>query len=198
MLRAWKLIRIMPAEYDSEEEKIRVRKAKERADKDDDWRLSKAKENDYYADLEPWQRPQVYMAGLAHVTNESGDVGEEAKSIARSFDRCKRRMKRWEDAFPGDAMIKRRQLQARGLLHTSRRRRALMTEPSMEQDGLEVVGNSYGSRQRGRSETRRRSENMDVEPDDEDGAAELDEEDRELLGEVDAGESEEDEDMDDD
>jgi Ino eighty subunit 1 len=198
MLRAWKRIRIMPAEYDSEEEKIKVRKAKERADKDDDWRSGKAKENDYYADLEPWQRPRVYMAGLAHVVNESSDIGEEAKSIARSFDRCKRRMKRWEDALPGDAMIKRRQLQARGLLHGSRRRRALVTEPSMENDGVESIGNAYGSRQRGRSGTGRRSENMDVEPDDEDGAAELDEEDRELLGEVDAGESEEDEDMDDD
>ena len=196
MLRAWKRIRIMPAEYDSEEEKIKVRKAKERADKDDDWRLNKGKENqDFMTEFDSSQRPRVFMAGLMRVPGEDRDVGEEAKSIARGFDRCRRRLKRWEDALPGDGMIQRRKLQAQGLTHPPRRRRAFVAEPSMDMDGLEVeAGYAYGSRQRSRSN--RGMEKMDVDADDEDGTAELDEEDRELLGEVDAGESEEDEDED--
>ena len=194
ILRSWKRVRTMAIDYDSEEERIKIRKAKERAEKDDDWRLNKNKESvDFYADLEPWQRPRVYMAGLRRAQGEVSDVGEEARSIARTFDRCGRRLKRWEDAFPGDAMIKRRHLQAQGLLHSSRRRRAVVQDPSMEQDGLDVMGDGYGSRSRGRNS--RTAEKMDVEGDD-DEAAELDEEDRELLGEVDAGESEDDEDED--
>lgn len=194
IVRSWKRIRTMPIDYDSEEERIKIRKAKERAEKDDDWRLNKGKENlDFYSDLEPWQRPRVYMAGLIRVQGETSDVGEEAKSIARAFERCSRRLKRWEDAFPGDAMIKRRHLQAQGLLHSSRRRRAVVQERLMEQDGMEVMGDRYGSRSRaGNSRT---ADRMEVEGED-DEAAELNEEDRELLGEVDAGESEEDEDED--
>lgn len=195
MLRAWKRIRIMPVEYDSEEEKIKTRK-RERADKDDDWRLNKGKENsDFFAEFEPGQKPRVYMAGLMRVTGEANDVGEEAKSIARSFDRCRRRLKRWESALPGDAMLARQGLRAKGLLYPPRRRRALVTEPSMDKDGLEVGGDAYGS-YGSRSHVGRGMDKMDIDPDDEDGAAELDEEDRELLGEVDAGETEEDEDDD--
>jgi hypothetical protein len=59
------------------------------------------------------------------------------------------------------------------------------------EDGLEMMGDRYGSRGR----NSRAAEKMDVEGEDYE-AAELDEEDRELLGEVDAGESEEDEDED--
>jgi Ino eighty subunit 1 len=194
ILRSWKRIRAKAIDYDSEEERIKIRKAKERAEKDDDWRLNKGKENvDLYTDLEPWQRPRVYMAGLKREQGESSDVGEEARSFAQTFGRCRRRLTRWEESFPGDAMIKRRQLQAQGLLHSSRRRRAVLREPLMEQDGLDVMGDRYGSRSRGRNS--RTAERMDVEGE-EDEAAELDEEDRELLGEVDAGESEEDEDED--
>ena len=57
---------------------------------------------------------------------------------------------------------------------------------------------SRSSRHRGVSENVRDEQKMEDEPDDETGAAELDEEDRELLGEVDAGESDEDEDEDED
>ena len=180
LLRSWKRIRTMALDYDcydSEEERIKLRKAKERAEKENG--------DVYAADLEPWQRPRVFMAGIIRPQGESSDVGEEATSFARSFKRCSRRLRRWEEAFPGDAMIKRRRLGAQGVLLFSRRRRAVVRE-----DGMEMV-EIYGAR--GRSS--RGVEKMDVEGEDYE-AAELDEEDRELLGEVDAGESEEDEDED--
>ena len=209
MLRAWKRIRLMPTDYDSEEEQIKIRKAKERADKDDDWRVNKGKENmDSYDDIEPWRRSRVLLAGFVRISGEYNDVGEETKSMARAFRRCQRRLDRWQDNnMPGHGMIRRRQLKARGTPH-HRRRHFPPTDLSMDQDGLEVVHGDKSAirRQRSRpgrsgeyrlvSESVRDEQKMELEPDDEDGGGELDEEDRELLGEVDADETDEDDDED--
>ena len=211
ILRTWKRIRLMPTDYDSDEEQIKIRKAKERADKDhDDWRTFRGKENiESFEDFEPWRRPRVLLAGFVRISGEPNDVGEEARSIARAFRRCSRRLDRWQETnLPGQAVIRRRQLQAQGLLH-SQRRSYPTKEFSMHQDGLEILPaevGSYHRGQRGRTgrtsdprfavESIRDGQKMDVEPDDEDGGGELDEEDRELLGEVDADESEEDDDED--
>ena len=209
IFRAWKRIRLMPTDYDSEEEAIKIRKAKDRADKEDDWRPQhRGKENvDSFEDVEPWRRPRVLMAGLSRMPGESSDVGEEARSMARSFRRCSRRLDRWaETKYPGEAMIRRRQLQAHGFLHTPQRNLTSMGW-SIDRDGLELMSRESRSevrRQRSgtgrvserRSEGMRDEQKMELEPDDEDGGGELDEEDRELLGEVDADESEDDEDED--
>lgn len=209
--RAWKRIRLMPTDYDSEEERIKARKARDRADKDDDWRI-RGKENvDEYEDLESMRLPRVQMAGLVNLPQEVNDVGEECKSLATTFRRCERRLERWQDADnPGHAMIRRRLRRSQDASHSfSHRRSAPRKQLSMDQDGMEVVqhgdGRSSGHRAYSGSarvsEHRGRDDRGMVEPDDEDGGGELDEEDRELLGEVDADESEEDdedEDMDDD
>ena len=210
ILRAWKRIRLMPIDYDSDEEQIKIRKAKERADKDDDWRtFNKGKENvDSFDDIEPWRRPRVHMAGFVRIAGEPNDVGEEARSVARAFRRCSRRLERWQETnLPGQAMIRRRQLEAQEALYQHRRSYPAK-EYSMDHGGMGFARGESGAYSRRRqsrtsraserrvtSETLRDDQKMDIEPDDEDGG-ELDEEDRELLGEVDADESEEDEDED--
>ena len=206
----------MPIDYDSEEEQIKIRKAKDRADKDEDWRsVNRGKENvDLNEDVDAWRRPRVYMAGFAPLPREPNDIGEEARSLARTFRRCSRRLERWQESnLPGQAIIRGRQLQAQGRLNP-KRRGMLFKEPSMERDDLELYqdqsrvnarrrrsGIGRGNSHRLVSEGLKEDHKMDIEPDDEDGGGELDEEDRELLGEVDADESEEDDEdevMDDD
>lgn len=214
ILRAWKRTRAMPIDYDSEEEAIKIRKAKERADKDEDWRsLHRGKENvDSNEDAEAWRKPRVLMAGFFRSPSDPNDVGEDAKSMARAFRRCGRRIERWQETnLPGQAMIRRRQLRAQGYL--SKRRRFSIKEPSIDQDGFEIIQDQPSPNSRryrsstGRGSSHRRpsegfghEERMDVDLE-EDGGGELDEEDRELLGEVDVDESEDeddDEDMGDD
>ncbi|KAK3699540.1 hypothetical protein LTR37_016409 [Vermiconidia calcicola] len=194
ILRAWKRIRFLPDDYDSEEEQIKVRKLKERAEKDDDYRsTTKGKENvDTYDEAEPWRRPRVYLAGFVPIPEmykpglpgkEPDDVGEEARSLTKAFQRCSRRLDRWQgDTMPGLAMIRRRQLEAQGYLHPQQRRRSYS---AMELDGGGTRRQRSGT---GRTSERREEQQVELEPDDEDGGGELDEEDRELLGEVDADE----------
>lgn len=201
ILRAWKRIRHMPPDYDSEEEAIKVRKAKDRAEKnDDDWRsFHRGKENDDFMDnVDLWRRPRILYAGFVRVNGEPSDVGEEAKSIAQSFRRCSRRMERWYDLnLPGQSMISRQALAEQGLLGP-RYRRAART---MDQDAMDIDGptNSRATMHRRRSGKGDVGVKTEAEPDQDEGegAGELDEEDRELLGEVDADESENsDDDMD--
>lgn len=199
ILRAWKRISMTPTDYDSEEEVIKMRKARERADKDDDWPF-KGKENVDAAleEAEAARRPRIYLSGFAHPSyDDEDDIGEEARSLAKAFGRCGRRLERWENSpEPGRVMIRRRQMRAqpRGAL---RRRHGAVQGMSMERDGFEDGRRRQVRRQR--SGTGRGEQRMDLEPDDDDGGGgELDEEDRELLGEVDASDSEEDEDMGDD
>ncbi|CAK3841294.1 Hypothetical predicted protein [Lecanosticta acicola] len=208
IIRAWKRIRSMPPDYDSEEEGIKIRKVKDRVNgNDDDWRVTKGnKENEDFMDVDSWRRPRVLFAGYVRMNQEPSDVGEEAKTLAQSFRRASRRLERWQSsAHPGNIVERRREREAAGVMRSRRR-----SMPSMDRDGLEVVenviplrggvkrprgggrkstGQSHASHQATKAQT-------EAEPYEEDGGAELDEEDRELLGEVDADESEEDEDED--
>ena len=212
ILRAWKRVRVMAVDYDSEEEQIRIRKAKDRAEKDEDWRaLHRSKENqDAHDDVEPWRRPRILMAGFVRTPKEPTDVGEEAKSLAKAFRQCGRRLERWQESLtPGDVVTRRLRLQAEGR-YDSHRRRLSAKEPSLNDDGPEIVqdGRSGSSRQRAAPSRRSRNnikmeeskgeQKMDTYLDEDDDGVELDDEDRELLGEVDADETEdddEDEDM---
>lgn len=211
ILRAWKRIRAMTMEYDSEEEQIKIRKAKERADKDEDWRSShRGKENvESTEDVEAWRRPRVLMAGFCRSPSDPNDVGEDAKSMARAFRRCSRRLQRWEETDqPGKAMIMRRQQRVHG--YVPKNRHYSVKEPSFDQDGFEIIqsqpslnsrkyrsSTGRGGPQPFASERPRSEHKMDIDPDDVDGGEELDEMDRELLGEVDADESEDDDEDDD-
>ncbi|KAI7218688.1 hypothetical protein KC333_g3435 [Hortaea werneckii] len=113
MLRAWKRIKRLPADYDSEEESVRVRRgggggSKDKNEKDEH---KGGKENvEHLEDMDLSRRPRVFMAGMGRVNGEASDVGEEARSLARSFRRASRRLERWEESgVPGHAMIRRRQ-----------------------------------------------------------------------------------------
>lgn len=179
ILRAWKMVRAIGIDYDSEEEGIKARKARERAERDDGEGLKKGKDGDAGGldDGDGWRRPRLLMAGFAG----EEDVGEEARSLARALRRVSRRMERWVEGEKfGDAIVRKRE---KGI------RRSIPSRKRGE-------GNRRPTLIRQRSGTGRVSERGDLEPDDEDGVAELDEEDRELLGEVDADESGEDEDED--
>ena len=117
ILRAWKRIKLMPADYDSEEENIKSRKLRERAAVEE-FTPAKGKLADGVdgGDAQPWRRPRVLMAGFAQGAQEQSDYGEEARDLARVFARCERRFERWEfSSLPGQAMIKRREVAARGL-----------------------------------------------------------------------------------
>ncbi|KAK3677750.1 hypothetical protein LTR78_002600 [Recurvomyces mirabilis] len=212
ILRAWKRIRYMPAEYDSEEEIIRVRKLRDRSDKDDDWRMMRGKDvSEALEDIETLRRPKVLLAGMATVREgEAGlDMGEEPKAMAKTLRKAGRRLERWQDnSLPGQAMIRRRHLQAQGSWQPPQRR----PDPRRHSGAHEPNGLDNGhapkrSMPKQRSSTGRASEHrampsqdMDdhrtggYEPDDDDRVGELDEEERELLGEVDATDEDEDED----
>lgn len=212
IIRAWKRLKYMPADYDSEEELGKIRKAKDRAEKNDDWHRGATVE-DPFDNVDLWRRPRVLYAGYVKMPQEPGDVGEESKSLAQSFRRASRRLDRWQDNLPGQAMarrLEREQERERGHPPAARSRKS-----STAGNGVEPVEEN-GARphkpaiKREKTEPKRRPSakkatsgrgqqiDVDPEPDDEDGGAELDEEDRDLLAEVDAdedGSEEEDEDM---
>ncbi|KAI7358967.1 hypothetical protein KC354_g9519 [Hortaea werneckii] len=220
MLRAWKRIKRLPADYDSEEESVRVRRGgggKDKNEKDDH---KGGKENvEHLEDLDLARRPRVFMAGMGRVNGEASDVGEEARSLARSFRRASRRLERWEESgSPGHAMIRRRQQQQQqedtmrppppnrrsvtvarpymGIPPTNRR--SLPRQRSSNGTG-KGRNSRTGSGTPGQQKAGRGGNVVEGGDDEEDGegGGELDEEDRELLGEVDADESgEEDEDED--
>ena len=212
MLRAWKRIKLLPTDYDSEEEHIKIRKSRDKADKDDDWRVHKGKESvESPEELEAMRRPRVLLAGIHRVNGEVGDVGEEARSLAKTFRRASRRLERWQESnLPGHAMIRRRYMQHQGFVRPQRRSLPAFQRSYTRDHGEERP--TPRSIQRHRSSTGRTSEHRAVhgamqeqrivyEPEEDEGGGELDEEDRELLGEVDPDESEdddEDEDMGDD
>ncbi|KAI7413511.1 hypothetical protein KC336_g11364 [Hortaea werneckii] len=238
MLRAWKRIKRLPADYDSEEESVRVRRGgaggKDKNEKDE----HKAgggggKENiehhHHLEDIDLARRPRVFMAGMGRVNGEESDVGEEARSLARSFRRASRRLERWEESgTPGHAMIRRRQqlqLQQQQQQEedsmrppppSTNRRSMTVARPYM--DIPPANGRNSLSRQRSSGTGKSRDNRMgsgtpgqekaagrgrgvaaegdEEEEDGQEGGGELDEEDRELLGEVDADESGEEEDED--
>lgn len=207
--RAWKRIKLMPSDYDSEEETIKSRKGRDRTDKDEDWRRAKEAQNG--VDDSDWRRARSVLAGFVRVEHEASDLGEESKALARALRRCSRRLDRWQEAaMPAQAMVRSRNRQSSGLLYV----------PTINDlDGLDEddeppapVVRKIAPRQRkslpsASGKGKAKAEPVeDVTMEDEggeddgdgdgegDGGGELDEEDRELLGEVDADESEEDED----
>lgn len=203
ILRAWKRLKMLPAGYDSDEEYIKIRKARDRAEKGDDFHVSKGKENlDILEDLDVISRPKVLMAGLGRVPREKSDAGEEAKMLAQLFRRASRRLERWEDTdLPGSGMIRRRQLEAQGLLKPSRHRRSRRRQYAGIVEDSGVRRHSMQRQRATNKQIDERRDEMTAEvqqclPEVRDGfdGGELDEEDRELLNEVDADESEEDED----
>ncbi|WPH03608.1 Hypothetical protein R9X50_00649100 [Acrodontium crateriforme] len=216
LIRAWKRIRMMAIDYDSEEETIKVRKTKDRMERDDDWRSShKGKENaELLEEIEAVRHPKVLFAGLMRSNGEPVDVGEEPRSLAKTFSRCARRLERWEEAaLPGEVIIKRKQREAAGLIPTLAQQRLASEKQldlSMEQDekreSIRVITRKRNGTKKAKPTNNgvgvKHDQPQDMEMDDDDGgAAEIDEEDREILGEVDADESDgddEDEEMADD
>lgn len=210
IIRAWKRIRMMPPDYDSEEEQIKIRKAKDRAEKnDDDWRLNRGKENDdFLENVDLWRRPRALYAGFAKAPNEPSDVGEEAKSLAQTFRRCSRRIDRWQETnYPGQVMMLRKRLEEQGVLLDRRRVVQRHVNSDQDDDVVEVPAvnagqaaylprNAAGGQARRVVSRQQSKAGPEPDPDEEGGGGELDEEDRELLGEVDADESEDDEDED--
>ncbi|KAI7612520.1 hypothetical protein KC346_g7788, partial [Hortaea werneckii] len=224
ILRAWKRIKRLPADYDSEEESVRVRRGgaggKDKTEKDEH-KGGGGKENiehHHLEDMDLARRPRVFMAGMGRVNGEASDVGEEARSLARSFRRASRRLERWEESgTPGHAMIRRRQqlqLQQQQQEDSMRppppstnRRSMTVARPYMDippangrvslprQRSSGTGGKSRDNRMGSGTPGQQKAGRGDVEGEDEDGEAggELDEEDRELLGEVDADESGEEE-----
>ena len=123
VIRAWRRIRAMPLDYDSEEEAIRIRRARERSEKDtEDWRStahryphSKDGNDDYFDNVEMWRRPRMLYAGFVRTSTEPSDVGEESRSLAQSFRRASRRLGRWqENSLPGEVVLRRMAIEAAG------------------------------------------------------------------------------------
>jgi Ino eighty subunit 1 len=218
IVRAWKRIRTMPPDYDSEEEAIKIRRARERSEKDtDEWRTTNHRTKDgedFFDNVDLWRRPRMLFAGFVRINGEASDVGEESKSLAQSFRRVSRRLERWQDtALTGDIVLRRMEREAQGGFERRRPRISLSPVEAVaetdEPENLLDVGSAPvrathgGRRQAGVSKAKsRRKSTQNVPqgakadpepaPDEDDGAAELDEEDREILGEVDADESEDD------
>lgn len=203
--RAWRRVKAMPPDYDSEEETIRARKARDRTEgKDDEWRRGGAGSE---------EQARALLAGFVRVEGEAADLGEEARALARALRRAGRRLDRWQEAaLPGQAVVRRREREAGGLLYAAR-------EEEVEGDGVEeeetaapaiVVNKRRGPKGPRKSAGKGKGKaaaaaaaaavvedvNMEDEVGEDEGGGELDEEDREMLGEVDADadESEEDED----
>ncbi|KAM0721704.1 hypothetical protein Q7P37_002629 [Cladosporium fusiforme] len=226
--RAWKRIKLMPSDYDSEEEMIKSRKTRDRTtDKDDEHRRS-TKDASNNAD-EP---ARSLLAGFVRVENEASDLGEEAKFLARSLRMCSRRLDRWQDAsMPGDAVLRSRARQRNGLLYAPRISGVWDDGPdedeappmiAVKKSAPKPRKSAGGGRGKGKARLLMPVEDVDVtmeddagddegggDADDVDGDGDggdraggggadpaLDEEDRELLGEVDADESEDQEDED--
>jgi Ino eighty subunit 1 len=204
--RAWKRIKLMPSDYDSEEEMIKSRKGRDASDKDDYWKRAKDAQNG--ADEADWRRARSVLAGFVRVENEASDLGEESKALARALRQCSRRLNRWQEAvMPANALLRSRSRQASGLLYA--RRPSLAWDPELDGADDDVPAavvpavRRLAPRQRkslGKEKAKVEVvEDADVtmmEDGEDDGGGDLDDEDRELLGEVDADadESEEDED----
>jgi Ino eighty subunit 1 len=192
-IRAWKRIKLLPPDYDSEEEVVKVKKARDRVDKDDDFRVHRGKDNaEVLDDLELVRRPKVLLAGLGRMPGEVSDVGEEPKMIAKTFRRVSRRLQRWDESeLPGTSMIRRRQLQAQALLHqrpSYRRSASSKMQYARAGPSDDMLGAAESSR-RGRQRTSLHR-NATRESDEMNG---LDAEERDMLEELDADESEDDE-----
>lgn len=203
LFRAWKRIKRMPTDYDSEEEMIKSRKGRDRSDKDEDWRRTKEAQNG--ADDTDWRRARSLLAGFVRVDNEASDLGEEAKALARSLRQCSRRLDRWqESANPGQAVTLSRSRQADGLLYSTR------PSVSWEDDAVDddeppvpiikkIAPKPRKSAGKGKAKVEP-VEDVEMEEDvagpDGPGEADLNEEDLELLGEVDARSDIEDEESD--
>lgn len=240
--RAWKRIKLMPSDYDSEEETIKCRKTRDRpadrgGEEDDNNTVERSSRrpakkdssNAAVAAAAAADEPaRSMLAGFVRVEGtEPSDLGEEAKSLARSLRLCSRRLDRWQEATnPGEAVLRSRERQANGLLYAPR-----IWEDGPDEDdappppppvmitpaaaGRKGAGRARKSAGRGRGKGRvaRLAVPTEVEDDvdvdvtmEEDGGEgdeggvegdrvggappDLDEEDRELLGEVDADESE--------
>jgi len=193
----------MPTDYDSEEEMIKSRKGRDRSDKDEDWRRTKEAQNG--ADDTDWRRARSLLAGFVRVDNEASDLGEEAKALARSLRQCSRRLDRWqESANPGQAVTLSRSRQADGLLYSTR------PSVSWEDDAVDddeppvpiikkIAPKPRKSAGKGKAKVEP-VEDVEMEEDvagpDGPGEADLNEEDLELLGEVDARSDIEDEESD--
>ncbi|KAK0887301.1 hypothetical protein LTR02_017351 [Friedmanniomyces endolithicus] len=128
VLRAWKRIRSLPADYDSGEEIIKARRrvgeqqglVVQRAEKDgggggEEWRPATVgkggKEGAAAAapvghetvateELETHLRsPRVLFAGIGTMrSGDPRDIGEEAQSLAQSLRRASRRLERWQES----------------------------------------------------------------------------------------------------
>ncbi|KAM3414988.1 hypothetical protein BST61_g10125 [Cercospora zeina] len=219
IIRAWKRLKCMPADYDSEEEAIKIRKAKDRAEKNDDWHRG-ATVDDPFGDVDSWRRPRVLYAGFVKMPHEPADVGEETKSLAQSFRRCSRRLDRWEGNLPGASMAKRLEREKNGgaryrrpgapsrqssnsvsnEVHREDEMGSRPARPSIKREKSEPGRRRSAGVRRDRSSHHGQKMDIEPEPDDEDGGAELDEEDRDLLAEVDAdedGSEDEDDEMED-
>lgn len=203
MFRAWKRIKLMPTDYDSEEEAIKIRKARDGVEKEEDAR--RQKEAQAVVDDVDWRNPRALLAGYARVQAEPPDVGEEAKSMARTLRQCVRRVERWQNAtLPGPQVRRRVVAQAKGRVRL-RRRSITRRQPSSTADDVEMANGGQPARARGSVQRQRSGAGRPSLPRDpsnptgdtttqaageDEGGGELDEEDRELLGEVDADESE--------
>lgn len=199
VVRCWKRVRGLEVGYDSAEEEIRGRK-------------HRAQRDDAGGDGGDLGGGCLYAGFFDR--GGKGDLGEEVGGLARMLRRASRRLERWgEGGSPGDAVLRRMEWEAR----TGGRRRGRRTERREEESAEEVeavpVVQTRVPRVRKRKpavvvkveESRGENREEDVGPEQslrnggvgveveegEEEVRELDEEDREMLGEVDVDESEE-------
>jgi len=193
LFRAWKRIKRMPTDYDSEEEMIKSRKGRDRPDKDEDWRRTKETQNG--ADDADWRRARSLLAGFVRVDNEASDLGEEAKALARSLRQCSRRLDRWQEAAkPGQAVHLSRERERDGLLYA--RRSSVSWEDDAADDDeppVPVIKKIAPKQRKSTGKGKAKVEPIedvemgeDAAGPDGTGEADLNDEDLELLGEVDA------------
>ena len=199
-MRAWKRICTLPPDYDSEEE-MASRKMKDHAENNDG--KPKEKENcDSMEDSEGLHQPRLSMGGLAGPQESATlDYGEDARSMAKTFSRCLRRLDRWEkDTQPGRLILKRRELQAQRLIRASRQSSSPEAEAGTAQASRGSAPSKSTVRRRARKpaaelalDNSKAGERMDVDQQDgevdEDG--ELDDAQRGFLDEADPQDTDE-------
>lgn len=199
VIRCWKRVRGLEVGYDSAEEEIRGRKTKLQKDDQGDGGGGELGTGCLYA-------------GFFTERGMTGDLGEEVGGLARALRRVSRRLERWGEAgAPGDAVLRRAEWEAKG---GGRRRREVFEEED-ESDGevdgitMMIMPQRIATKPK-RVRKRAKPAGVKVEESREEGGThpeqsmnggggdegevrELDEEDREMLGEVDVDESDEDE-----
>lgn len=201
VVRAWKRIRGLDAAYDSEEEGIKIKKARARGEKDEDEGVTVTKRKGEATDNEDdaWRKPRCLYAGFGRSSGEPADLGEEVKALAKSFRRLSRRLDRWGDtALPGAAVLRRVEMERQGG-YAMQRRREIEREEFFERMDLEEEVEPVVVAPKAKRIRKRRPPVVKVEQgsggnlqqdqqmvEETDEGRELDEEDRELLGEVDA------------